>query len=58
MCISVWPVCMPVYHVHAWYLRRREETIRFSGTGFKDGCELTCECWELNIGPLKEQRAL
>ena len=25
MCVSVWPVCMHVHHVHAWFLRRSEE---------------------------------
>ena len=25
MCVSVWPVCMYVHHVHAWFLRRSEE---------------------------------
>jgi hypothetical protein len=23
-----------------------------------DGCELPCECWELNSGPLEEQAVL
>jgi hypothetical protein len=29
-----------------------------SGTGVKDGCELPCGCWELNLGPLEEQPLL
>lgn len=30
---------------------RREGNIHF-GTGVLGGCELKCECWELNCGPL------
>jgi hypothetical protein len=33
------------------------EVIRFPGTGVK-GSELPCGCWELNPGPLLEQRVL
>jgi hypothetical protein len=31
------------------------EGVRSSGTGVTDRCELPCGCWELNLGPLKEQ---
>jgi hypothetical protein len=34
---------------------RPQEGIRSLGTGVIDGCELSCGCWELNPGPLKEQ---
>jgi hypothetical protein len=30
------------------------EGARFSGTRVKDSCELPCESWELNTGPLKD----
>lgn len=31
-----------------------EKSIRFSGTGIRDGCELPYTCWELNPGLLLE----
>ena len=33
-------VCMYVYHIHAWCLRRSDVGIRSPGTGVIDGCEL------------------
>lgn len=33
-------VCMHVYHIHAWCLRRSELGIGSPGTGVLDGCEL------------------
>lgn len=35
-----------------------EECIGSHGTTVIDGCELSCGSWELNSGPLKEQRVL
>lgn len=32
--------------MYAWLPPRPEEGSR---TGFTDGCELSCECWELNL---------
>ena len=29
--------------------------VRVSDTGVTDTCELSCGCWELNLGPLEEQ---
>lgn len=40
------PVCMYVYHVHTWCLRRLEVGILSSRSGVKDGCEM-CGCWIL-----------
>ena len=28
------------------------------GTGVRDGCEPSCGCWKLNLGPLEEQLVL
>ena len=36
-----------------WY-----EGVRFPGTGVTDSCELSCGCWELNLGPLGKQPVL
>lgn len=51
--------CLPTYiHVsrmHAYYLHRSEEGVRYSGTGFTDGCESICWYWEPNPGSLQEQ---
>ena len=46
---------MSVYQVCAWCPQRPEEGIRSPGTGVKGGCKPPCECWELNLGPLKKQ---
>ena len=35
-----------------------EEGAESPGTGVKGGCELTCACWEPNLGPLQEQQML
>ena len=32
--------------------------VRSPGTRVTDGCKMTCGCWELNWGPLKEQPVL
>ena len=31
--------------------RDQKEGLRSHGTGVTDGCELTCGCWDLNLGP-------
>ena len=38
--------------------QRPEKATEFPGTGVTDGCDPTCGCWELNLGPLKEQPVL
>jgi len=35
-----------------------EEGIRFPGTSIIGTCDLPCECWEPNPGPLQEQQVL
>lgn len=52
MGLSVYSVCMYACYFCAWSPWRREEGIRFLGTGVKDGCETP---FELNLGPLQEQ---
>lgn len=42
MCMSVLPACIYVYHVHAWHSQRPKESIRSTGIGVTDGCELLC----------------
>jgi hypothetical protein len=34
------------------------EDVRTTGTGATNSCELSCECWKLNLGPLEEQPEL
>ena len=34
------------------------EGVRFLETVVMDSCELSCGCWELNLGPLEEQPGL
>ena len=33
--------------------KRTQEGIGSPGTRIKDGCEQSCDCWELNPGPLE-----
>lgn len=47
-CMYVFPACMYVHHIHAWYLLRSEEDIRYPETVVTDGYESLCGCWELN----------
>lgn len=49
-------VCAP--SVCAWCLWGSEYSTRFPGTGVTGSCELLCECWELNPGPVEEQPVL
>lgn len=46
------------YHVHAWYQRKSEEAIVFSGTGITDVFEQSYRLWELNPGRLERQAVL
>jgi len=39
-------------------LKKLEEGIGSPGTGVIDSCELYCQRWELNLGPLEEQPRL
>ena len=39
-------------------LQRSEERARFPGIKVKDGCELPCGNWELDLDPLEEQLVL
>ena len=55
LCLDVLPACMSVYNIHVWCPRRPVEGDRYPGTGAADSCELSCGCWELNLGPLEEQ---
>lgn len=43
------------YHVHAWYLRRPEDGIRYHETGVTDSSESACRFLELNPGSLEDQ---
>lgn len=45
MYMDVFPPCL--HHVYTWYPQRLRRMSRV-----KDSCELLCECWELNLGPL------
>lgn len=52
MFMSVLPTPISVHHVHAWYLWSQKRAV--------DSLELellmvSCECLELNLGPLEEK---
>ena len=42
--------CMSVHRVHT----EARRGCQIPGTGVTDGCELSCGCWEFNLGPLEE----
>ena len=50
LCLSILPECMFPSHVYSWCLQRAEGAMGFLRTGFTDGCEQPCRCWELNLG--------
>jgi hypothetical protein len=54
VCRGVFPAFMSVYHMIE-PSQRPEEAIRSPESGVTDGCELPCECWDSNLGPMKEQ---
>ena len=49
LCMSVFPLCMSVRHVHVrtWYPWRPAEGVGSSGTGVIDSCKVPCGCQEL-----------
>jgi hypothetical protein len=55
--MNVLSACVSVYHVFIVLVETRRG-IASPGTGVTDSCELPCECWELNLGPLEEQAVL
>lgn len=50
-------VCLPVC-LCTMCVQCPQEAVRYSKTGFADGCELPSGCWEFNPGPLEEQPEL
>ena len=58
LSMSVFPVCMCVYHAHAWYPQRSKEVVSSPRTGVIDGCGALCGCWEPKLGPLGKQPVL
>lgn len=53
MCMGVWAACVYVYHVLAWCLEVR--VLATLELELQSVCEVSQECWELNLGPLQEQ---
>lgn len=51
-CVSVLPACICVPQIQPI------EGVRFSETVVTDDYELSCSCWEPNVGPLQEQPVL
>jgi hypothetical protein len=45
---------LPLFYAH-WCFARMDVYVRVSDLGVTDRCELPCECWNLNLGPLEEQ---
>ena len=55
MYVSVFPEFVEVHQCmqSPWKSREGDGSL---GTGDRDGCELLCGCWELNLGLLQEQQ--
>lgn len=58
MSVVCLPACVFGHLVHAWSLRRPEESVRLSRTRVGDRCKPPCGQWELILGPVQEQQAL
>ena len=54
MCAQVGGYVHSKVSVH----RVQKEGIRSQGAGVAGGCEIPCESWEPNLGPLQEQQGL
>lgn len=54
----VWLFCPCVCLCATVCPRRIGEGIWYPGAEFTDGCELPCEFWKLNLGPLKDQQVI
>lgn len=50
--------CVYVYHVHTWYPRKPEQTVRGPQTGVIDGYELPYGCLETYLGLFQVQEVL
>lgn len=50
--------CLCTMCMHATASRSWEQSTRFLRSGVTGGCRLPCECWELNLGPMQEQKVL
>ena len=49
--MSVLPLFVSVHHMQSV-----PEDVRSPGAGVTQDCELPCEGWELNLGPLEEHQ--
>ena len=48
-----------LFYMHGWFAYMCVcEGVRYLGIGVIDSCDLPCGCWELNLGPMKNSRAL
>lgn len=47
--------CLYVYHPSVWCQQRSEGGIKFTATGFMNGCQSLHGCWEPNLHSLQEQ---
>ena len=52
------PACLCTTSVPCSGGGQKEGGVGSPGTGIPDGCELSCGCWELNLGFLKAQPVL
>lgn len=54
MCMSVFPSCMNIHHIHAGTHRRQKEGVTSCGTKVINGCEPPFVIWESNLSCLRE----
>lgn len=57
MFTGVLPTCVSLYHMHIVALKAREG-VGSPGTDVTVGYKLPHTCWNLNLGPFKEQEVL
>ena len=52
------PACMSIQYVCGWCPQKEEEGTGSPETRVANRCGPSCECWELNPGPLEERLVL
>ena len=58
MCMTVFSMCMYVHHMCACDQRGQKRASDPLKLELQKVCELPCECWKLNLGPVQEQPVL
>jgi hypothetical protein len=58
VCLSIWSMCLSMYHVYAWHLRRSEGRVGSTETGVTSVHEPPCICWDQSLCAVEEQSVI